>query len=77
MLVSAFCPVGHGLVSGAISRVLPAQAWLSSKMVSPVTWVVTAGCSALGLLPGSQARLGHLQTGCWMLELVREPLLPL
>lgn len=77
MLVSAFCPVGHGLVSGAIFRVLPAQAWLSSKMVSPVTWVVTADAQPRGCFPGSQARLGHLQTGCWMLELVREPLLPL
>lgn len=74
MLVSAFCSVGHGLVSGAISHVLPTQA---SKTVSPVTWVVTTDAQPWGCFPGSQARLGHLQTGCWMLELVREPLLPL
>lgn len=59
-----------GLVSGAISHVLPTQAWLSSKMVSPVTWVVMMdaqpeGC--VGASPGARPgwATSRQAAGCW------------
>ena len=59
-----------GLVSGAMSHVLPTQAWLSSKIVSPVTWVVMRDAQPEGCVEASPgARPGWATSrqaaGCW------------